>query len=82
MIAITEKQFALLAKLLRSHGPVTAGARYVLLGGLGHTDAARKASPPPPARALSAQSVANAVARFKAAHESVLSVYLADQTSQ
>lgn len=67
---MTEKQFDLLARLLRSKEPVTTGAKMVLLQGVSNAEAARQTDKAP-------QSVHRAVKRFLETHEDILKVYKA-----
>lgn len=65
---MTPAQFEVVAELLRSRDPVRSAARAVLVDAAGTTEAAMHAG-------VSSQSVSNALARFKAAHEKIESAY-------
>lgn len=65
---MTPEQFDLVAELLRSRDPARSAARLVLIDGATTTAAAEHVG-------VSSQSVSNALARFKLAHEKIEAVY-------
>lgn len=67
-MAITQPQFELLARLLKSKEPVTTGARLVLLDGVPNAEAARLAGTTP-------QSVHRSAKRFVELNEEIISTY-------
>ena len=67
-MTMTNQQFELLARLLRSKEPVTTGARLVLLHDVPNAEAARTAG-------VTAQSVHRAAKRFAELHEEIFSTY-------
>ena len=68
VMTMTQQQFELLARLLRSKEPVTTGARLVLLYGMPNAEAARTAG-------VTAQSVHRAAKRFSELYAEIFSVY-------
>jgi len=67
-MTMTQQQFDLLARLLRSKEPVTTGARLVLLHHVPNAEAARTAG-------ATAQSVHRAAKRFSELHEEIFTTY-------
>lgn len=69
---MTPAQFKVVAELLRSRDPVRSAAKAALVDGVSTSEAAAEAG-------VSSQSVSNALARFKAAHEKIGSAYTSKQ---
>jgi transposase len=69
LMTMDAKKFELLARLLRSRGPVRAAAKLVLVDGKRNADAARETG-------VSTQSVSNTVQRFRSEDEAIRQVYL------
>ena len=67
-MTMTQQQFELLARLLRSKEPVTTGARLVLLHNVPNAEAARTVG-------VTAQSVHRAAKRFTVLHHEILKTY-------
>jgi transposase len=65
---MNEREFNLIAKLIRSRDPACTAARLVLVSGYSNQEAATEAG-------CSYNSVTNTVSRFKAAHKEISAVF-------
>lgn len=65
---MTELEFTLIAKLIRSREPVKTAAKLVLVTGYTAPDAAREAG-------VAYKSCANTVARFRATHKEIVNIF-------
>lgn len=65
---MTELEFDLIAKLIRSREPVKSAAKLVLVTGYTAPDAARETG-------VAYKSVANTVARYRTTHKEIVKIF-------
>jgi transposase len=68
LVNMTELEFDLIAKLIRSREPVKSAAKLVLVTGLTAPDAARQVG-------VAYKSCANTVTRFRTTHKEIVKIF-------
>lgn len=68
MSELTEAQFNLIAKLIKSRAPAKSGAYLVLVKGKNNPDAYAEAG-------ISPQSLSNTLGRFRRVHKEIEAIY-------